>query len=243
LVWLLFQKPRGITVISLFHTVPRRRQLLALLCATWQGAAVRAAPPVELSAEAIEGVGREAEQARRLAEARRRLARAKRDQARARSPDAASKLAPVIGALEQQVRQIEALQRVQLPARQARELPIAALKAYVERVRRRIELHGDQHVPEENGQPLYGATDIAFTLRADGALAHLQVQRATPRALGLQTALLLQQLAPFEPFPRAVAAKVERISFMRSFHFEPGGELLYRLRVRPPVDAASGPGG
>jgi len=223
--------------------MPRRRQLLCVLCTSWPGPAIHAAPPVELSAEAIELAGREAEQARRLADARRRLARSKRDLARARSPDAAAKLEQGIAALEQQVRQIEALQRVQLPARQVRELPIAALKAYVERVRRRIELHGDQHVPEENGQPLYGATDIAFTLRADGTLAHLQVQRATPRALGLQTALLLQQLAPFEPFPRSVAAKVERISFIRSFRFEPGGEALYRLRVRPPGEPASRPGG
>ena len=121
--------------------MPRRRQLFGLLCATcgpWLGTAVRAAPSIELSAEAIELIGREATQARQLADARRRLARAKRDQARARSLEAASKLEPVIVALEQQVRQMEALQRQQLPARQVRELPVAALKAYVERVRRRL---------------------------------------------------------------------------------------------------------
>lgn len=230
------QATPGPIVHSFFDTMPRRRRFFGLLCATcgpWLGAATRAAPLIDLSAEAVELIGREAVQARQLADTRRRLARAKRDQARARSPEAAAKLEPGIAALEQQARQMEALQRQQLPARQVRELPVAALKAYVERVRRRIELHGDQHVPEENGQPLYGATDIAFTLRADGTLAHLQVQRAVPRALGLQTALLVQQLAPFEPFPRSVAAKVERISFIRSFHFEPGGEALFRLRSRP----------
>lgn len=226
----------GPIVKSFFDTMPRRRQFFGLLCATcgpWLGAATRAAPPVELSAEAIELIGREAAQARQLADTRRRLARAKRDRARARSPDAAAKLEPAIAVLEQKVRQMEALQRQQLPARQVRELPVGALKAYVERVRRRIEQHGDQHVPEENGQPLYGVADISFTLRADGTLAYLQVQRAVPRALGLQTALLVQQLVPFEPFPRSVAAKVERISFIRSFHFEPGGEALFRLRSRP----------
>lgn len=192
-------------------------------------------PPIELSAEAIELVGREAVEVRRLTQARRRLVRAKRGLIQARSPAATLKLEQEVKTLEQQVRQAEALQRMQLPARQVRGLPVGALKAYVERVRRRIELHGDQHVPEENGRPLYGATDIAFTLRADGTLAHLQVQRATPRALGLQTALLLQQLVPFEPFPRTVAAKVDRIAFVRSFHFEPGGEARFRLRSRPAV--------
>lgn len=224
--------------MSFFDTMPRRRQffgppLLCAVCGPWLGAALRAAPSVELSAEAIEQIGREAAQARLLADTRRRLARAKRDRARARSPDAAAKLESAVAMLEQQVRQLEAQQRQQLPARQVRDLPVGALKAYVERVRRRIERHGDQHVPEENGQPLYGATDISFTLRADGTLAHLQVQRASPRALGLQTALLVQQLAPFEPFPHSVAAKVARISFLRSFHFEPGGEALFRLRSGP----------
>lgn len=205
--------------------------------------AVRAAPPVELSAEAIELIGREAEQARRLAEARRRLARMKRDLAQARNPDAAAKLEQGRAALEQQIRQIEAQQRMQLPPRQVRGLPVAALKAYVARVRRGIEQQGDGQVPQEDGRPLYGSADIAFTLRADGTLAHLQVQRAVPRALGLQTALLLQQWAPFEPFPRNVAAKVERISFVRTFRFDSGGEPLYQLRSRPPPRPASAPGG
>jgi hypothetical protein len=231
-----FRPPRGPIVNSFFDTMSRRRQFVGLLCATcgpWWGAAARAAPPVELSAEAIELIGREAAQARQLADTRRRLARARRDLARSRNPEAAAKLEPGIAALEQQVRQMEAMQRLQLPARRVRELPVAALKAYVERVRRRIEQQGDLRAPEENGQPLYGVTDIAFTLRADGTLAHLQVQRAIPRPLGLQTALLLQELAPFEPFPRSVAAKVERISFVRSFHMEPGGEGFFRLRSRP----------
>jgi len=216
----------------------RRRQLFGFLllgatCGPWLGAVARAAPSIELSAEGIELIGREAAQARQLADVRRRLARAKRDQARARNPEAASKLDSAIAPLEQQVRQMEALQRQQMPARQVRELPVGALKAYVARVLRRIEQQGGQHLPEENGQPLYGVADISFTLQADGTLAHLQVQRAIPRALGLQTALLVQQLAPFEPFPRSVAAQVERISFIRSFHFEPGGEALFRLRSRP----------
>jgi hypothetical protein len=237
------QIARGSTAISFFDTPLHRRQLAGLLCAPWLGAASGATPPIELSAEAIELIGREAEHARRLAEARRRLARARRDLIQTRSPDATLKLEQEVKALAQQVQQAEALQRLQLPARQVRGLPVGALKAYVARVCRRIELHGDQHLPEENGQPLYGATDLAFTLRADGTLAHLQVQRATPRVLGLQTALLLQQLVPFEPFPRVAVAKVDRIAFVRSFHFEPGGEALFRLRSRPAVGRASGPGG
>ena len=221
--------------------MPHRRQLLVSLCAVWPAAPLCAEPRVEVSAEAIELIGREAEQARRLAEARRRLERTKRDQAR--NPEAATKLAQGRAALEQQVRELEAQQRLQLPARQVRGLPVAALKAYVARVRRGIEQQGDGQVPQEEGRPLYGSADIAFTLRADGTLAHLQVQRAVPRALGLQMALLLQQWAPFEPFPRNVAAKVERISFVRSFRFDAGGEPVYQLRVRPATRPASAPGG
>lgn len=213
-----------------------------MLCAAWPGAAPRAAPPVELSAEAIELIGREAELARRLAEARRRLARTQRGLAQARSPEAIARLEHARAALEPQIRQMEAQQRMQLPPRQVRGLPVAALKAYVARVRRGLEQQGDAQVPQEDGRPLYGSTDIAFTLRADGTLVQLHVQRAVPRALGLQTALLLQQWAPFEPFPRSVAAKVERISFVRSFRFDAGGEPIYQLRSRPPMRPASAPG-
>jgi outer membrane biosynthesis protein TonB len=226
-----------------------RRRRLCLLYAVLPPGTVRAAPapavPVELSAEAIELIGREAEQTRQLAEARRRLAAARQGLPRARSPEAVARLQQAIQELEPRIQVMEARLRLRLPPRQVRQLPVAALKAYVARVRRRIEWHGDQHVPQENGQALYGSTDIAFTLRADGTLAHLQVQRAVPRALGLQTALLVQGLAPFEPFPRAVAAQVERISFVRSFRFEPGeprGEPRYRLRSRPPPRAAGGGG-
>lgn len=232
-------EPVALSVPSLPPT--SRRRFLALLCAAWPGAEPRAAQAVELSAEAIELIGQEGELARRLAQARRRLARTQRDLAQARSPEVIAKLEQARAALEPQIRQMEAQQRLQLPPRQVRGLPVAALKAYVARVRRGLERQGDGQVPQEDGRPLYGSTDIAFTLRSDGSLAQLQVQRAVPRALGLQTALLLQQWAPFEPFPRNVAAKVERISFVRTFRFDAAGEPIYQLRSRPATRPASAP--
>jgi hypothetical protein len=122
------------------------------------------------------------------------------------------------------VQQFELRQRQQLPPRQVRELPVGQIKSYIARVRQRIELHGDRHVPEENGQGIHGAADVVFTLRADGTLASLQVLRSTPPGLAPHTAALLR-------------------SMERSFVFEPGGEPRYILRSRPPPRQGAAPGG
>lgn len=197
-------------------------------------------PPAEVSAEAVEMVGREAAQARELAQARRELQRARRDVAKARNGEEEWRMHQSIRVQEQRVQQLELRQRQQLPPRQVRELPVGQIKSYIARVRQRIELHGDRHVPEENGQVVHGAADVVFTLRADGTLAGLQVLRSTPPGLAPHTAALLRSMEPFEPFPRGMAAKVDRISFSRSFVFEPGGEPRYILRSRPPPRQGAG---
>jgi outer membrane biosynthesis protein TonB len=224
---------------------PQRHRLvlLAWLCAALPAGWARAAPPPappaqQVSAEAIELVGREAEQAHLLADARRRLQRAQRDLARAKAVEQQQKLRQTALSLEQRIRQIEARQRGMLTARQARELPVGALKSYIARVRQRIEVQGDRYPPQENGQSVTGATELVFIIRADGTLAHVQVLSSAPAGLGMQTAALLRQMEPFERFPPGVAAKVDRISFVRAFRFEPGGEPRYQLRVRPPAGRA-----
>jgi outer membrane biosynthesis protein TonB len=208
--------------------------LLAGVAASAAPAPAPPAPPAELSAEAVEMVGREAAQARELAQARRQLQRARLDVDKARSGEEEWRMHQAIRVHEQRVQQLELRERQQLPPRQVRELPVGQIKSYITRVRQRIELHGDRHVPEENGQVIHGAADVVFTLRADGTLAGLQVLRSTPPGLGLHAAELLRSMEPFEPFPRGMAAKVDRISFKRSFVFEPGGEPRYILRSRPP---------
>jgi hypothetical protein len=226
---------------------PRRRGFafagLLLACAAAGAAPAPVPPPAELSAEAVEMVGREAAQARQLAQARRELQRARRDVDKARSGEEEWRMHQSIRVLEQRVQQFELRQRQQLPPRQVRELPVGQIKSYIARVRQRIELHGDRHVPEENGQGIHGAADVAFTLRADGTLASLQVLRSTPPGLAPHTAALLRSMEPFEAFPRGMAAKVASISFNRSFVFEPGGEPRYILRSRPPPRQGVGPGG
>jgi outer membrane biosynthesis protein TonB len=217
--------------------------LLAGVAAPAASAPAPPPPPVELSAEAVEMVGREAAQARQLAQARRQLQQARRDVDKARSGEEEWRMHQQIRVHEQRVQQFELRQRQQLPPRQVRELPVGQIKSYIARVRQRIELHGDRHVPEENGQGIHGAADVVFTLRADGTLASLQVLRSTPPGLAPHTAALLRSMEPFEPFPRGMAAKVDRISFNRSFVFEPGGEPRYILRSHPPPRQGAAPGG
>ena len=125
-----------------------------------------------------------------------------------------------LAALSEQVQQYN-----QRP-RKLFEAPSAQLTRYAEYVnlwRQRIEQIGTQQYPTGTDGKAYGSVQASLTIRSDGMLAEISIDRPSDKALLNQAVRRIAQLAsPFAPFPPEMAKQVDQIVLTRTWHFVDG---------------------
>lgn len=122
-----------------------------------------------------------------------------------------------IAILASRVQSYNALPRKTFVAPSAQASPYAA---YVDNWRSRIEAIGTQHYPEQARGQLYGSLQITVTIRADGSVASVEIDRPSKHAVLNQAARRIMQLAsPFPPLPPEITETTDLLVITRTWNF------------------------
>ncbi len=120
----------------------------------------------------------------------------------------------------------EQVQRYNQRPRKMFDAPSAQQASYAEYVnlwRQRIEQIGTQQYPTGTEGKEYGSVQASLTIRSDGVLIDISIDRPSDKALLNQAVKRIAQLAsPFAPFPREMALHVDQIVLTRTWHFVDG---------------------
>ncbi len=123
-------------------------------------------------------------------------------------------------ALSEQVQQYNQRPRKMFDAPSAQQ---ARFAEYVNLWRQRIEEIGTQQYPTGTEGKAYGSVQASLTIRSDGVLIDISIDRPSDKALLNQAVTRIAQLAsPFAPFPREMALHVDQIVLTRTWHFVDG---------------------
>lgn len=93
--------------------------------------------------------------------------------------------------------------------------------AYLFAWKQRIEAIGNEHYPvEARRRRLYGDLRLLVALRPDGSVAETRVLHSSGHELLDNAAVQIVRLAaPFDSFPPAIAARVDRLEIIRTWQF------------------------
>jgi protein TonB len=123
-------------------------------------------------------------------------------------------------ALSEQVQQYNQRPRKLFDAPSAQQVRYAG---YVNLWRQRIEQIGTQQYPTGTEGKAYGSVQASLTIRSDGVLTDISIDRPSDNALLNQAVRRIAQLAsPFAPFPREMAKQIDQIVLTRTWHFVDG---------------------
>jgi len=96
----------------------------------------------------------------------------------------------------------------------------AVYAAYVEAWRQRIEQLGTEHYPAAARGRIYGSLQLSVTIRRDGSLVRVEIDRPSEHAiLNLAARRIVQLAAPFAPLPDAIARDADELTITRTWHF------------------------
>lgn len=99
----------------------------------------------------------------------------------------------------------------------------ARFAEYINLWRQRIEEIGTEQYPTGTEGKAYGSVQASLTIRSDGVLIDISIDRPSDQALLNQAVTRIAQLAsPFAPFPREMALHVDQIVLTRTWHFVDG---------------------
>lgn len=125
-----------------------------------------------------------------------------------------------IAVLTQQIEQYSERPRKHFDAPSTRQTTYAP---YIDQWRRRVEQIGTQHYPKGVGDKVYGTVQATITIRADGSIANLEINRPSDKALLNQAVRRIAQLAaPFATFPQDMAGQIDELVLTRTWHFVNG---------------------
>lgn len=95
---------------------------------------------------------------------------------------------------------------------------------YLDNWRKRIELVGNQHYPEQARQNgIFGSLRMMVTLRPDGSVAEIRILQGSGHEVLDQAAVDIVSLAsPFDPFPEELRGNVDLLEIIRTWRFRPG---------------------
>lgn len=125
-----------------------------------------------------------------------------------------------LAALSEQVQHYNQRPRKTFDAPSAQQ---ARYAEYVNLWRQRIEQIGTQQYPTGTDGKAYGSVQASLTIRSDGVLTDINIDRPSDKALLNQAVTRIAQLAsPFAPFPREMAKHVDQIVLTRTWHFIDG---------------------
>jgi len=122
-----------------------------------------------------------------------------------------------IAAIKEKIERYNARPRRQFVGPSAASAPQAR---YVEAWRRKIELLGTEHYPQEARGKIYGSLQLTVYIRRDGSLQKVEIDQPAANAVLNQAALRIVQLAaPFPPLPPEVARDTDVLAITRTWHF------------------------
>lgn len=105
----------------------------------------------------------------------------------------------------------------------------SALAPYLDSWKRKVERLGTLNYPRDSRRRrMSGSPVVAVTIRADGTLRDISIQRSSGHREVDQAALNILKLAsPFDPFPAALRQKYDQLRFAYEWQFlgEQGGNL------------------
>lgn len=95
---------------------------------------------------------------------------------------------------------------------------------YLDNWRKRIELVGNQHYPDEARQnEIFGSLRMMVTIRPDGSVAEIRVLQGSGHQVLDQAAVDIVRLAsPFDGFPDELRGSVDLLEIIRTWRFRPG---------------------
>lgn len=94
---------------------------------------------------------------------------------------------------------------------------------YIDQWRQRVEQIGAQHYPHSSGKTLYGKVQATLTIRSNGTLSDITIDRPSDQPVLNQSVLRIAQLsAPFAPFPPDMAKEIDQLVLTRTWHFVNG---------------------
>lgn len=122
-----------------------------------------------------------------------------------------------IAVLNEKIQRYNARPRKHFDAPSTRKTPYAQ---YIDQWRQRIEQVGTEHYPSGVGGKSYGSVQATLTIRADGSIVEITINRPSDQPLLNQAVRRIAQLAaPFAPFPADMARQVDQIVLTRTWHF------------------------
>lgn len=125
-----------------------------------------------------------------------------------------------IAALTQKIARENAKPRLYFDSPSARK---AAFAPYIDQWRQRVEQVGTEHYPTGAGGKSYGSVQATITIRADGTVADITINRPSNQAILNQAVRRIAQLsAPFAPFPPDMAKQIDQLVLTRTWHFVNG---------------------
>lgn len=125
-----------------------------------------------------------------------------------------------IAALKERVARDNARPRKHFNAVSTRKTPYAP---YIDQWRQRIEQVGTKHYPSGVDGKSYGSVQATLTIRADGSIADITINRPSDKPLLNQAVRRIAQLsAPFPPFPADMARQIDQLVLTRTWHFVNG---------------------
>ena len=95
--------------------------------------------------------------------------------------------------------------------------------AYIDQWRQRVEQIGAQHYPRSADKTLFGTVQATLTIRSNGTLADVTIDRPSDQAILNQAVLRIAQLsAPYSPFPPDMAKDIDQLVITRTWQFVNG---------------------
>ncbi len=98
---------------------------------------------------------------------------------------------------------------------------------YQAHMQQRVIDIGNRNYPRESIEGgVYGSLRMKLTVLPDGSLESTEITESSGYPVLDRSAVRIARLsAPFEPFPRALESKYDKIVFIRTWQFLPGGRL------------------
>lgn len=91
---------------------------------------------------------------------------------------------------------------------------------YVEAWRKKIELLGTEHYPDEARGKVYGKLQLTVYIGKNGDLVRVEINRPSEHAvLNLAARRIVQLAAPFAPLPPEIARTTDVLAITRTWHF------------------------
>lgn len=95
------------------------------------------------------------------------------------------------------------------------------VKDYYAGVEERIEALGTKEFPKDNqGRSIYGRVIVHFAVLSDGTVEKLEVKKSDSQELSQHAMQVIRGVAPFEPFPPAMASQLDRLVITAPFTYE-----------------------